>query len=131
MQILYMADNMNHIKSICISFFAFGLFAVALYGYDKSQMQQQEIAEIKQKHLIVVEDESDTTETMETLEAAKYIVLQKDQYLTIYCSDRTTIYAYTDIQYDLLPKSVKEQIDQGLSFSKEKSLFDFLENYSS
>ena len=44
-------------------------------------------------------------------------------------ADRT--FYYTDIRYDMLDEATRQQIQQGLSFTDERTLYDFLENHSS
>lgn len=53
----------------------------------------------------------------------------KDGYLSVYYGADRTFYAYTDIRYDMLDEATRQQIQQGLSFTDERTLYDFLENF--
>lgn len=68
-----------------------------------------------------------------TTEAVKfmYAVVSEEGYLTVYKNDLTTVFLYTGISYDTLPQKLKSQIDEGMVFNDEKSLYEFLESYSS
>ena len=66
----------------------------------------------------------------QTVEDEKFYLVVEDGYLSVY-RGKDTFYAYTDIRYDELDEATKAQIQSGLSFSDERSLYDFLENHSS
>lgn len=61
----------------------------------------------------------------------RYIVLEEDGYLTVYQSADHSVYEYTDIRYEDLAPQIRQEIKNGCVFPDEKSLFGFLENYSS
>ena len=52
-------------------------------------------------------------------------------YVTVYLSDRTTIYEMTDILLTDLPEEVQQEIAAGKYISTTEELYAFLENYSS
>ncbi|MGN0484097.1 MAG: hypothetical protein ACI4HI_11155 [Lachnospiraceae bacterium] len=60
-----------------------------------------------------------------------YAVVAEDGYLTVYESDLKTVYLYTCIPLDSLPKSVQTEISKGKLFATEQELYSFLETYSS
>ena len=61
----------------------------------------------------------------------RYYLVVEDGYLSVYYGADRTFYAYTDIRYDMLDEATRQQIQQGLSFTDERTLYDFLENHSS
>lgn len=61
----------------------------------------------------------------------KFIILEEEDYLTVYYADRNTVYEYTDIRYSDLEDSLRQKIRNGYCIKDEEVLFGFLENYSS
>lgn len=62
---------------------------------------------------------------------SKYYLKEQDGIIAVYLSDRNTLYFETSIRIEELSSEVKERLFDGLSFSSEKELYEFLENYSS
>ena len=56
----------------------------------------------------------------------RYYLVGRDGYLSVYYGRDRTFYAYTDIRYDMLDEATRQQIQQGLSFTDERTLYDFL-----
>lgn len=61
----------------------------------------------------------------------KYYIRLNRGTITVYYSDRETVYEYTDIRLDDLPENVQAEVVSGLEVKDEKELYDFLETYSS
>lgn len=61
----------------------------------------------------------------------KFVILEEEDYLTVYLSDRETVYEYTAIRYSDLEEELQKKIRDGYCVKDEKALFGFLENYSS
>lgn len=61
----------------------------------------------------------------------KYYVKLNKGCITVYYSDRKTVYEYTDIDFNSLPSDVAAAVLSGMEVRDEKTLYDFLENYSS
>lgn len=61
----------------------------------------------------------------------KYVIVEEEDYLTVYHADRETVYEYTDIRYSDLEDSLRQKIRKGYGMADEAALFGFLENYSS
>ena len=59
-----------------------------------------------------------------------YILRVNHGYLDAYLADGEC-YIETEIEYDLLPDGLKEEIREGKCFQTESELLSFLENYSS
>ncbi len=60
-----------------------------------------------------------------------YYLMEVNGYVVVYLSDKKTPYEYTDIKYDDLPAELRDQIRNGKYMEDAKSLYGFLENYSS
>lgn len=59
-----------------------------------------------------------------------YVKLNKGC-VTVYYSDRKTVYDYTDIDFSELPYDLAVSIFYGMEVRDEKELYDLLENYTS
>lgn len=57
--------------------------------------------------------------------------MEVNGYVVVYLSDKKTPYEYTDIKYDDLPAELRDEIRNGKYVEDAKSLYGFLENYSS
>ena len=76
--------------------------------------------------IITEGDESD----QESKEEGYFIILQ-DGYVTVFTTDRVTIYMTTGIDADALPEEVEANLRNGMYISDEGKLYDFLESYTS
>ncbi len=61
----------------------------------------------------------------------KYYIKLSKGCITVYYSDRKTVYEYTDIDFNTLPPDVAADVIGGMEIKDEKQLYDFLETYSS
>ena len=61
----------------------------------------------------------------------KYYIKLNKGCITVYYSDRKTVYEYTDIDFNTLPSDVAADVVSGVEIRDEKALYDFLETYSS
>lgn len=61
----------------------------------------------------------------------KYYIKLERGCVTVYYSDKETVYEYTDINLADLPEDVRIKVINGMPIKDEKALYDFLENYSS
>lgn len=66
-----------------------------------------------------------------TTKQYKYVVVEEANTLTVYYVKDHIKYLSTDISVSNLPQDLQEKVAEGLQFIDEKSLYDFLENYSS
>lgn len=61
----------------------------------------------------------------------KYYIRFSRGCLTVYYSDKKTVYEYTDIKLEDLPSDVRAEAISGFAVKDERQLYDFLEAYSS
>lgn len=121
-------------KRICIFLalilvFAAGIILVRLASAPEED-SQKEMVLIREDR----EGEEDAASTLPTSgenREQRYYLVVEDGYLSVYYGADRTFYAYTDIRYDMLDEATRQQIQQGLSFTDERTLYDFLENHSS
>lgn len=121
-------------KRICIFLtlilvFAAGIILVRLASAPEEDSQKEMV--------LIREDREEEEDAASTLPASgenreqRYYLVVEDGYLSVYYGADRTFYAYTDIRYDMLDEATRQQIQQGLSFTDERTLYDFLENHSS
>ena len=60
-----------------------------------------------------------------------YYLMEVNGYVVVYLSDKKTPYEYTYIKYDELPAEIRDEIRNGKYMEDAKTLYGFLENYSS
>lgn len=121
-------------KRICIFLalilvFAAGIILVRLASAPEEDSQKEMV--------LIREDREEGEDAASTLPTSgenreqRYYLVVEDGYLSVYYGADRTFYAYTDIRYDMLDEATRQQIQQGLSFTDERTLYDFLENHSS
>ena len=121
-------------KRICIFLalvlvFAAGIILVRLASAPEEDNQKEMV--------LIREDREEEEDAASSLPASgenreqRYYLVVEDGYLSVYYGADRTFYAYTDIRYDMLDEATRQQIQQGLSFTDERTLYDFLENHSS
>lgn len=122
-------------KRICIFLalilvFAAGIILVRLASAPEED-SQKEMVLIREDREGEEEDAASTLPTSGENREQRYYLVVEDGYLSVYYGADRTFYAYTDIRYDMLDEETRQQIQQGLSFTDERTLYDFLENHSS
>lgn len=111
-----------------IGMIVFTLILVCAYqlSYDRAMRK----LEAKQKKL-----QEEQTNVIETKGTAKkgdgYLIKEKDGYIIVYLADGETVYEYTTIEIQYLPKEVQEEVKKGKKVSTVGQVYGFLENYSS
>ena len=121
-----------------IGFFAVTIIAVLMItcAYQFTFQKAKERAQAEQKTEEEERKETGTEEESVTADGAAlkedcYYLMEVNGYVVVYLSDRTTAYEYTDIRFDELPPSVREEVRNGKYVEGEAQLYGFLENYSS
>lgn len=61
----------------------------------------------------------------------QYCLYIENGAVTVYYSDKQTVYSYTDIQAENLPDNVRRELYGGMEVESLGELYDFLETYSS
>lgn len=109
-------------KKYSIGFFVGTIVLIALFAfaYRVSYNYTQE------KHQAKMEEKQVQGEV-----AICYYILEKDGYVTVYESDKVTVYEYTTIPVDSLPEDVQTKIKKGIKVTSLGQVYGFLENYSS
>lgn len=99
----------------------------------KMQAAQETRAEGSQKEdtSSVNPDPASVAADGQALKEDCYYLMEVNGYVVVYLSDKKTPYEYTDIKYDDLPAELRDEIRNGKYVEDAKSLYGFLENYSS
>lgn len=121
-----------------IGFFAAAIVAVLAVSsayqlsYQKAKERAQAETKIeKEEQTAKSEAEPSVRTEGEALKEDCYYLMEVNGYIVVYLSDKTTPYEYTDIQYDELPSTLREEIRNGKYIEDTEELYGFLENYSS
>jgi len=103
-------------------------FNTANHSYIQNQHQTEEEIPIKTKA------EDIPTQTLPDTNSSSpylYYLTEDSGYVSIYETDKNTIYEYTDIPLQELPLELQKELKAGIGIASERELYDFLENYSS
>ena len=82
-------------------------------------------------HKAMLEMEKDIIEDFTGDLKEAFYIKETDGYVTVYMADEETVYEYTSIPTDELPKSVQEELKEGKKVDTIGQVYGFLENYSS
>lgn len=120
-----------------IGFFAaaISIILVITCAYQLSFQKAKERAEEARKDKQEAQVEEETEELVAADGGAMkedcYYLMEVNGYVVVYLSDKLTPYEYTDIAYDELPPTMREEIRNGKYIASLQELYGFLENYSS
>ena len=139
--------NMKQRSGICFSLLAIAVIIFAAVFFKPAQNRESEnqteyatenpATDIKtnemtareSSHVLLPEEAAQKTVPDS---AELYVLLPDGDRLTVYFSDRKTMYFQTDIQLGQLPQNLRDRVEQeGIPFESEEALYDFLESYSS
>ena len=104
---------------VFVSLLGIGYQVSYQYVMDRQKMRQEE----EQKRSVAVKGTAEKNEG--------YYLAELHGYVVVYLSDQSTIYEFTDIVFDTLPKEVQTNVKQKKYVKTEEELYAFLENYSS
>lgn len=114
-------------RKYSISFLAAVLVCLSLLGfaYQMSYQKTRLKTEEKNKTEISVPAKGNAAK------AELYYLKDLNGFIAVYQKDKQTIYEYTTIRMDELPKDVAKEIENWKSIETTENLYGFLENYSS
>ena len=84
----------------------------------------------KQESLIPEPEKEAAIEAADT-NVYEFVLVNHDEYVTVYRLPENEVYEYTDVILDVLPLGLQEEIRQGKYLKNEEELYNFLENYTS
>lgn len=120
-----------------IGFFAVAIIAVLVitcayqFTFQKAKERAQAQTEEKTEEQDLSPEEESVTADGAALKEDCYYLMEVNGYIVVYLSDRQTPYEYTDIRFDDLPPSLREEVRNGKYVEGDAQLYGFLENYSS
>lgn len=127
-------DNMRKVNGIRIFFVLTVLLGIGCYQIanwtDRSVPKEQMATEESVSEENIITETEQTAPVNQTIDY-KYVIVEEEDYLTVYFADRETVYEYTDIRYSDLEDSLRQKIRKGYCIPDDETLFGFLENYSS
>ncbi len=126
-------DIMRKVNGIRIFFILTVILGIGCYqaAHWKNTKEQPEPVPAEEYIAEETVTETELTAPVSQVIDYKYVIVEEGDYLTVYFADRTTVYEYTDIRYSDLDETLRQKIRKGYYISDEKTLFGFLENYSS
>lgn len=66
-----------------------------------------------------------------TAPTTSFYLMAEDHYIVVYCDDKRTVYMQTNILLENLPDNLQQKIIAGMYIEDEKTLYHFLESYTS
>lgn len=66
-----------------------------------------------------------------TAPSTSFYLMAEKHHIIVYCDDKKTLYMKTNIRLDSLPEELQQKIISGMFVENEKTLYEFLESYSS
>lgn len=122
---------LSAVISLSAGFFAGTIKNQKSYEKDIDLLKRQNKTLLAQIEQAEMEREKEFAESLNVVEPYQYVLLEEEGYVAVYCADRKTLYASTDIQIQSLPDELQQEIQEGKPISSEEQLYGFLENYSS
>ncbi len=115
---------MKGTKRICI--FLYGCMCLIVLGSLSDKLYRE-------KHVMKLPDKNTTKQVLPSSNTKnnRFVVEEEGDFLVVYYISNHIKYLSTDISVSQLPAKIQENIKDGLEFENEKTLYDFLENYSS
>ena len=95
------------------------------YTYDRANRKREIERMTEEQNEPIMQTEGNATKE------DGYYISEADGYVIVYYADQKTVYEYTSILVEFLPKVVQEKIEEGIILSDVKDVYGFLENYSS
>ena len=74
---------------------------------------------------------AEAKEQVQSNEINCFYIMELDGYVTVYESDKTTVYEYTTIRISDLPDDLQKDVREGMKVTSLRQVYGFLENYSS
>ena len=123
---------------ICILYAVVGSVAliVCLSFYFQSEQPRTQIEKTRAEQESEQEPETETEyvspqAVYTSAENIRYLLLEADNEIVVYYANDASVYLYTGICMDDLPKEVQNQVFTGITFTSDEELYDFLESYTS
>ena len=84
-----------------------------------------EIASYSPKKLVVLK------KYYSDLSKEHFYLVVEEGFITVYYSDMSTVYLYTDIAVEFLPQKLQQEVLDKKYMESEEELYNFLESYTS
>lgn len=125
-------------KSICIILFCVSILIIIgilffLLPIPKTEEETEYL--VMESEAATMQDaqsvETFSDRTTEQTQIGRYVVIDIENRLHIYDDYAHAVVYQSGIRVDQLPDEIKEKVKEGIIFSSEQEMFEFLESYSS
>jgi uncharacterized membrane protein len=126
----------KHKYSICV-FFVLFVICIVITVFSTADQKKQNQSEsagphtVEEENSVQEETDEEIVPSSRTEEGYRYIILESDGHLLVYYSDNMTVFFDSGILSKHLPEALQTELETGIRFADEESLYEFLENYSS
>jgi uncharacterized membrane protein len=126
----------KHKYSICV-FFVLFVICIVITVFSTADQKKQNQSEsagpqtVEEENAVQEETDEEIVPSSRTEEGYRYIILESDGHLLVYYSDNMTVFFDSGILSKHLPEALQTELETGIRFADEESLYEFLENYSS
>ena len=126
---------MKKSTSICLFLLSAVFICCLAYGggyYFSSYLSQNRFEkELAQKEDQTQEEYPNSVNSSAVVVPYEFVLYEEDGYVIVYCADKETVYATTDIKVDSLSTELQGEILAGKPIYSESELYNFLESHSS
>lgn len=133
----FVSDGTGTKEQLPIPGFLIGLSREELTTYLKGYMEylpiNEYLAGLVSYEILSFSDEEVTLRKTYDEDRVEYrfFLCEKNERITVYYSDRKTVYEYTEIEISTLPQEVQRKLQQGFYVKDAKELYSILEGYTS
>jgi uncharacterized membrane protein len=126
----------KHKYSICV-FFVLFVICIVITVFSTADQKKQNQSEsagpqtVEEENAVQEAEDEEIVPSSRTEEGYRYIILESDGHLLVYYSDNMTVFFDSGILSKHLPEALQTELETGIRFADEESLYEFLENYSS
>jgi uncharacterized phage-like protein YoqJ len=126
----------KHKYSICV-FFVLFVICIVITVFSTADQKKQNQSEsagpqtVEEENAVQEAVDEEIVPSSRTEEGYQYIILESDGHLLVYYSDNMTVFFDSGILSKHLPEALQTELETGIRFADEESLYEFLENYSS
>jgi uncharacterized membrane protein len=126
----------KHKYSICV-FFVLFVICIVITVFSTANQKKQNQSEsagpqtVEEENVVQEAEDEEIVPSSRTEEGYRYIILESDGHLLVYYSDNMTVFFDSGILSKHLPEALQTELETGIRFADEESLYEFLENYSS
>ncbi|MGN1267166.1 MAG: hypothetical protein ACI4UH_04430 [Dorea sp.] len=116
---------------IILFMFVIILTGSGYYFYNSQRQCEKEESMLNQQTAMEQPPQDTVAADGHALKENCFYLMEVNGYVVVYLSDKKTAYEYTDVIFEELPETVRNEIKNGKYIESLDELYGFLENYSS